>query len=241
MVNGILKNPSIVVDKTTDINTYTIGNELTPVLVCDELTKNKHDLILHANRIATFEYDKNSFYPGYRAALPNNYVKNIVSAVAPIIKKVYRPHLEKISLRSAFYSFVAKQPTELSVPQRLPHIDSQYSYGFAILHYLNEGDFGGTGFFRHKNTNLERVHPEKSALYAAAWKKERQSNGDPKQQYFTKSNALFELIHSVEYRPNRLIVYPSNIFHSGLIRPATDIHQKSETGRLTANIFLDFV
>jgi hypothetical protein len=54
------------------------------------------------------------------------------------------------------------------------------------------------------------------------------------------SNDEYELYHRIEYRPNRLVVYPGCLLHSGLVNPAVDINPDPRTGRLTANIFVDF-
>jgi hypothetical protein len=55
-----------------------------------------------------------------------------------------------------------------------------------------------------------------------------------------RSDAHFTLYHAVDYRANRLVIYPGSLLHSGLIDPAHDIDDDPETGRLTANIFVDF-
>ena len=49
-----------------------------------------------------------------------------------------------------------------------------------------------------------------------------------------------ELYHRIDYRPNRLVVYPGCLLHSGLVNPVIDVDSNPRTGRLTANIFVDF-
>ena len=51
---------------------------------------------------------------------------------------------------------------------------------------------------------------------------------------------IIELIGEVEYRPNRMVIYPGNLLHSGLIQPDRDINDDPASGRLTANLFLYF-
>ncbi|MGY0650046.1 MAG: DUF6445 family protein, partial [Paraglaciecola chathamensis] len=62
----------------------------------------------------------------------------------------------------------------------------------------------------------------------------------PKMRYITESTEQFTLYDQVDYRPNRLVIYPGNLLHSGLIIPDRDISADPTEGRLTANIFIEF-
>jgi hypothetical protein len=48
------------------------------------------------------------------------------------------------------------------------------------------------------------------------------------------------LYHQIEYRPNRLVIYPGNLLHSTIVNPQTDIDANPSSGRLTTNIFINF-
>ena len=67
-----------------------------------------------------------------------------------------------------------------------------------------------------------------------------QSHGMPAERYINASDDHFEMIAELEYRPNRLVMYPGNVLHSGLIDPDRDISADPRAGRLTANLFLYF-
>jgi len=67
-----------------------------------------------------------------------------------------------------------------------------------------------------------------------------EEHGPPPQKYIDGSNNHYELYERIEYKPNRLVVYPGSLLHSGLVDPAIDINPNPRTGRLTANIFVDF-
>lgn len=41
----------------------------------------------------------------------------------------------------------------------------------------------------------------------------------------------------IDYRPNRLLIYPGTLLHSGLIDAGTDLDTSPLSGRLTVNIF----
>jgi hypothetical protein len=110
-----------------------------------------------------------------------------------------------------------------------------------MLHYLNEGDFGGTGFYRHRPTGFENITAVRKSAYLESAQQYINKQGNPEQQYFTKSTAHYELIHKVEYKPNRLVIYPATILHSAFIDdPERDVSKNPKTGRLSANFFIDF-
>ena len=58
--------------------------------------------------------------------------------------------------------------------------------------------------------------------------------------YISSDTTLFEQIASLEAKPNRLIVYPSNALHSGNINPDLGLSSNPSTGRLTISSFLAF-
>lgn len=229
-----------LVNTDADVNCDVIGNENTPIIHCDNTLVSCRELIGYALNYSDFKSSEGGYYPGPQASLPLQYVKNIVRAAVPLIQKVYKPICKQIKVRSSFFSYVATPPEELKMPQCFPHIDSSYCEGFAILHYLKSGHFGGTGFYRHKSTGYEKIDLNRAKNFSKIWSDEQKIYDLPKSQYFTQSDDRFELIKAVEYEANRIVIYPSNILHTGLINPDVDVHHNLSTSRLTANIFLDF-
>ena len=57
--------------------------------------------------------------------------------------------------------------------------------------------------------------------------------------YVRGSTNGFEEIGRVQARFNRLVVYPGNLFHSGILPDDYDFSPDPRRGRLTINIFLD--
>lgn len=131
-------------------------------------------------------------------------------------------------------------PDELRPLQRVPHFDCNRAYYFAITHFLHDGTHGGTGLYRHNPTGFENITEDRLEEYIRGGEEYLQAHGDPRPEYFSKSDDHFELFESIDYKPNRLVVYPGTLLHSGLIDPATDIDPDPKTGRLTANIFVEF-
>ena len=64
--------------------------------------------------------------------------------------------------------------------------------------------------------------------------------GSYHQGYQTGTNQQYELIDSIAYRANRLVIYPGNLLHSTLVDNTNDISANPEIGRLTANVFVEF-
>ncbi|MBU2887854.1 hypothetical protein KO507_18970 [Gilvimarinus agarilyticus] len=220
-------------------NILLVGQSKTPVIVIDDFGDSLHGLRVVAQDYARFTPAQGG-YPGCRAVLPSSYGSAVLSVLQPLIQSVYSlPDTAQGRCYQQFFSLVTKRPSELSTLQRLPHFDSDVSRYFAVMHYLGDGDFGGTGFFRHKASGVERVKPDNRSVFIESVRGELKQS-EPAHEYIAGSNDRFEMTASVEYRVNRLMVYPGNLLHSGLINTATDINHCPLTGRLTANIFVDF-
>lgn len=231
----------ISVNKPLRPDVRIVGNEKTPVVVIDDPVPSTAALVDHAVANARFDSDGRFAYPGIRAELPAAYVDAIVPELVTVIRDVYDPPARlEVQLVHRLYSLITRQPEELAPLQRVPHFDNHSSYYFATVHYLNPGNYAGTGIFRHRPTGYERVPQNRYPSYVRAAEAHIAANGPPAAKYINASDDHFELIAELEYRPNRLILYPGNLLHSGLIQPERDITGDPATGRLTANLFLYF-
>ncbi len=231
----------IALVSSLDFRVERVGREQTPILIIDDLLLDVGELRRLAKQQAQFKYNRSSGYPGVRAALPMDYNNTVVPPLVSVLHQVYNvPKTYAHELIFAFYSLVTKPPSELSLLQRIPHFDSTSPFYFASVHYLNSNDKGGTGIFRHRPTGFERITPERASPYLEASNAFVHEHGEPSLEYIKSSNEHFELIAEVPYKPNRLVCYPGNLLHSGLIDPSRDIDTSPDSGRLTANLFLDF-
>lgn len=218
-----------------------VGEESTPVVIIDEPILEPQALIRYASEQAAFESDSRFAYPGIRTSLPPEYAETLVPELVGLIPDVYGPPPgDEYRLIHQLFSLITRQPEELMPLQRVPHFDHHSPWYFATVHYLNPGPHAGTGFFRHRPTRFERIPEDRYPAYARAADAHVRTHGLPAEKYINASDDHFELIAEVEYRPNRLIMYPSNLLHSGLIEPERDISDDPATGRLTANLFLYF-
>lgn len=218
-----------------------VGDERTPIITLDEPILSIDELSRHARLDAAFGSGGQSAYPGIRAELPAEYSEILVPQLVALISHVYRvPRSYKPRLVHQLFSLVTLQPEHLGPLQRMPHTDNRSPWYFASVHYLNPGDHGGTGFFRHRPTSFERISEDRYSSYVDAANAHMAANGPPPEKYIDASDGHFELIAEVEHQPNRMAVYPGNLLHSGLIKPDRDIDPDPAGGRLTANLFLLF-
>ena len=222
---------------------FTVGNEKTTVYVIDDVLMDLSPILNDAATAAAFSSEISTYYPGVRAHLPRGYAEAMITAVRGILHNSFdAPTDASLHVKAGYYSLVSHAPEDLHPLQQIPHFDSSNRFYFAIMHYLNPGDFGGTSFYRHKATGFENITNENKASYineAEQLAATKQHNGS--QGYFLDSDAYFERLGSISYRQNRLVIYPGSLLHSGNISSAKDIDDNPNTGRLTANLFVDFV
>ncbi len=216
------------------------GTERTPVVIIDDFAVDTGDVIRYAINSASFAPDTSTLYPGVRAQPTKGYVQEIIRVISPILEDVYSIPADRGMKFNSFYSLVATQPEQLQGLQRMPHFDSTHEHFFAITHYLNPGEFAGTGLFRHRPTGFENVTEDRFKDFADAANAFIAAHGEPALGYIAKSNDHFELYERIDYRPNRLVAYPGSLLHSGLIDPARDVSSDPATGRLTTNVFMEF-
>lgn len=218
-----------------------VGLEQTPVVVIDDFCLNIQEIQHHASQ-AEFSQDNNSYYPGIRSQLPNQYIVDTLKAIYQGLYKTYGiPRTYKLQPQLAYYSLITQQPETLSFLQRFPHFDTPRKGYFAVLHYINENPHGGTGFFRHKASKFERITDDCVDEYMRKCNEEIDFLGGPQAKYHTGDSDMYELYDTIDYKPNRLVIYPGNLLHSTLVNNQTDIDNNPCSGRLTANMFVEFV
>ena len=215
------------------------------MVVADDFVLNPQDLIDHAVSQSRFGPDPNSAYPGVRMPLPKSYVFSVLDAIHPLLFKVYDvPANLGLQPLNAVFSLVTQAPEALAVNQRMPHFDSPSPFHLALLHYLAPGPFGGTGLFRHRPTGFERIGVDRVDIYQQSRDAYLAHHGEPGTGYPTADSGQFkgqyEMYDQFAYRPNRLVIYPGSLLHTGLIDPSRDANADPRTGRLTANLFVDF-
>lgn len=232
---------SIQVNAKASLQVFRVGEEKTPVIIIDDFAEDTGELIDFACDSVHYGPDSTSAYPGIRAKLPRNYVVAVLNRIYRLLFQAYEvPANLGMKPVNTVYSLISIPENELSLAQRVPHFDSNGPFYLAVLHYLNPGNFCATGLFRHKPTGFEKVTESRRDEFFHASEDFIATHGEPPAEYIKGSNDHFELYERIDYKPNRLVAYPGSLLHSGLVDPAVDINPDPRTGRLTANIFVDF-
>jgi hypothetical protein len=218
---------------------HRVGLEQQPVLVLDGLLRDATTLIDYAEREVRFDpaSGEHGGYPGLRAPAPLNYVNMLVRTVSPAIEKAFDLVDVKLSRAQCNLCLVTLPPDRLAPLQRIPHIDTVDPLQFALLHYLCDPSHGGTAFYRHRGTGFETVTPERAPAYEAARRGELAGTGTG---YITGDTEHYEQTACFDARFDRLLIYRSRHLHSGQIRSPATLNDDPRTGRLTANVFLNY-
>ena len=233
---------AIALNENRVIDRRVVGDEQTTVLVIDNVVDTTDELRAAASDDSNFVWDRRFAYPGVRSQIPDAYVDAVMPEVVDLLRETYEiPSGLRPRIVHRLFSLVTTLPEDLGPLQRVPHFDTLTEHYYATVHYLAPGEFAGTGIFRHRPTGFERVSEERYPAYVQAAEMHMKTNGMPPAEYITSSTDHFELIEELEYQTNRLIAYPGNLLHSGLIDPDRDISWDPAHGRLTANLFIDFV
>lgn len=211
-----------------------VGREREPVLLIDGLAE-RPEALVDAAAASAFApaFGPAGGYPGLRAPAPLDYVETVVRALAGPIAEAFALGPVSPAGAECNFSLVTLPPHALRASQRAPHVDTADPWQFAILHYLCDARFGGTGFFRHRATGFETLTDERLPAYERARAAEGGAPG-----YVDDGGPWFERTGEVEAAFNRLVVYRSRLLHSGRILAPEALSPDPRRGRLTANIFL---
>lgn len=216
--------------------TYLIGAENEPVLIIDNMLSNPEEMLHIADHsLFTPAFNSSGGYPGLRAAAPQGYIDAMVGILIGPMREIFDLGSARIKKTECDFSLVTRTPAQLTPPQRAPHVDSTNRNQLAILHYLCASDFGGTAYYRHRATGFETITDERKDIYAANRANEGFSDG-----YVADGKPWFEQTAAIDVAFNRVIIYRSNILHSGLISTPDRLSPDPRHGRLTVNMFVKF-
>ncbi len=217
-----------------------IGHERNMVIQIDNLFEQPDDLVTYACASPEFK-PVSDYYPGVRKPLPESYGETLMLAIANPIRTIF--NLEQDSILKAIFCelrLTTCEPKELLPIQRIPHFDTSNSNQFAAVLYLCAPHFGGTSLYRHRSTGFETISEKRSITYAKTLEREAHAVGLPNPEYINGHTALFERTASIDALYNRIVIYRSNLLHSGNIQPQHGLSATPDRGRLTANCFITF-
>ncbi len=240
---------------TSRIREVKIGSEQSSVLVIDDFIAQPDALVALACRQQFVANSPN--YPGVRALTPPGYQQFLLQSLSPLLAEVFRLPGRRLGLSVCHFSLITTPPQQLSLLQRIPHFDTTAPDALAAVHYLyrapgavtqaglpaDAAHSGGTAFFRHRKTGFERITPPRELPYYRALESENNGPHLPKVSdgYMQGDTPLFEQIGLQHGVYNRIIIYPRNLLHTGLVTPQTPISGDPARGRLTISSFIDVV
>ena len=224
-----------------EVRVLAVGDEAEPVMVVDGLMRSPAALVDYAAREVRFHPPPagENFYPGLIGAIPLNYVSALVAALRPALEATFGLAGAVPARANCNYSMVTLAPERLNLAQRIPHVDTVDPLQIAILHYLCDERFDGTGFYRHRSTGFETLSSERDGVYHAALEADL-ARYPPPAAYIAGDTTVFQRTRRFDLRFDRVLVYRSRVLHSGQIDPAVGLSADPRRGRLTANIFLNY-
>lgn len=234
-------NPPFAIRAPCDIQSVQVGGQT--VVFVDDFLEDPHALV-EAACASRFEpaspADGQKGYPGLRAEAPAAYTQAITALMDPLIKVNFGvPPELPVKVGLSAFSLTTTAPASLGPLQRTPHFDASTPHYMAVLLYLCGPQHGGTGFYRHNATGLQRITADNRERYLDAYHQEVNLRHPPA-RYFDRSDEQFTFLGMMPARFNRLVVYPGSLLHSACINPACSLSSDPRQGRLTVNTFYDF-
>lgn len=212
----------IHISDNLELEISTIPNTNHKILTIDNFLKNPETLQeIASQQLFEKEVNNKNGSPGWISI--TNLKFNQITTTATYLSDNYFDffHSNKISLQ--FNLFEGGMPCKYT--SVLPHVD-QSLCAFQI--YLNNPKdcYGGTNFYRHKKSglevNVEYLDPnfketESYLKFKNYFSEINQNNYNTILDSRQIDDSEWELIHHVEMKYNRLVVYPSYILHSAYI------------------------
>lgn len=218
----------------TSVRIEAIGTEGQPLAILDDFATDPDGLRRFAQ--ATEFVPALNHFPGVRAAVPAEYMTTQLPLIAAAAAAAFG-RTGPITVVDASFSIVSAPPGDLTIPQRLPHIDAFTEDRIALVHYLSPDDGDGTAFFRHRATGFETVDDARRDLFFRHLDIEMRHGGVPPPRYVLGDTPLFECVRTEPARYNRALLYRSWNLHSGAISPSHVLSADPGTGRLTVTGF----
>lgn len=221
------------------VQTVIVGREQQPVIVVDDVMCKPQSLVDYAAAEVKFRPLKQdvNYYPGVRAPVPQPYLATLFNAIKPLMRDTFGFAVDGHVKATCSFSMVTVPPEQLNLFQRLPHFDTVDPGQIAVLHYLCDPSHGGTAFYRHRDTGFESITQDRLTQYLERLKQDIDADGPPAAQYVRGDDTRFEQIHGFEARFDRLLIYRSQMLHSGSVSPSCNLSVDPRSGRLTANAF----
>lgn len=177
------------------------------------------------------------FYPGIRAAVSERIAMPLVAPLLPLLERAFAMPRPPRFLE-CYLSLVTTPAEALAPIQRFPHFDGVEPDRLAALLYLDAAETGGTAFYRQRATGFESVDAARFDEYRGELDKAVAAGGLPEAGYIGGDSALFEQVHRIAGRFNRMAIYRGNALHCADLPDGFAPVSDPRHGRLTLNLFL---
>lgn len=231
-MKNLALNPKFKIKKVNIPNT-----ELYAYII-DDFILNTNSIMHFAQNIAYFNptFSDNSYYPGVRDNMPLPYGRLLKKFFEEYILPKFINEAGTINLHKCLLSLVACRPNQLTIDQKMPHIDSYNNKDFAFVHYLSGKELGGTSIYKYKPRNKTEITVadkkilDEMLIEVANYPEEHRG-------YITQSTPLFEQVLNIEAKFNRLVIYQGNLLHSANLDSPLSYCGDKRTGRLSISSF----
>ncbi len=221
-------------NRQASLEVLDLGADAQPVAIIDGLAASP-DTWRERGSGSGYEF-RGDFYPGRRKHVDSCYFNDVGGPLGAVMRSIFGCS-NFLRVDRALYSIVSTEADDLSLAQRIPHFDDCSNNSFAMVHYLSQGNFGGTGFYRHRSTGLFQVPIARQADYLSALTQDFEIFGKPPSAYINGSTDIFEQAGRVDFRYNRAVIYRGNQLHCPII-PQDLVHPGDPScGRLTIAVF----
>ncbi len=212
----------------------TIGSEASPLAVIDGFLP---DPEAKRERASGLDWQvRGNYYPGPRAEVDPAYAAQLGRALRQILPQVFGP-IRSAQVLRCYYSLATTRSEQLTLPQRIPHVDSYDPSQIALVHYLCPEQFGGTAFYRYSATGFETINEVRSAPYLQSLDADFARHGQPPAAYIGGDASGFERIGLCPAAFNRAVLFPGNLLHCADLA-GVDLPCAPLAGRLTVAAFI---
>lgn len=209
------------------------------IIIIDDFLSHLQGVYHFASNVAYFQPigTDGTLYPGKRDEMPAPYYRVFEQLLQSLITDgVIDSGNNNLYLHKCKLSVVTQSANDLHVMQRMPHIDSTDDKTFAAVHYLSSKEWGGTGIYKYKPTNTIKITAENQNIVHDIIKNVQQHESTH-QGYLDESTELFEKVIDIEAKPNRVVLYKSNLLHSAALKNNLPYSQDIKNSRLSISSF----
>ena len=204
-----------------------------PILIVDDFYADPHAV---RDAALAGRYDASlAYYPGMHSKIKPEDLHPLFEQLVKILGLLGDVRCSAKDLMSDF-SIVTTPAREMLAKQKHPHIDPTPLAGIV---YLNPDYEIGTSMFRHIPLDLAVLRTVEDQARYTEW---MEAEGDKHQPetYAIGNDGIWENLHTIRGRFNRLAMYPGNAFHSIAM---TDVaaNLTMDKARLTQRIFVNRV